>query len=322
MAFTLISAPDSVPTSTADWAKINNVLLTIGMALLSPARISGGKVIRGSVVHFAGAWYVTDSDTAISGTASNYVKLTNTAGTVTASYSASLTGVSWNKTWNGYYNASGEYFIFDTMKARGAGLISDVYGLALWQPQDAGMAKFLSSALTSSSLSVPITNGAGSGVKFKRTGPAGSTTKLGSHTNTVVISFSLSSLNGVIAPLGGFYIPLSWSVNTFQTLTVKVLEGSTELYSATHEASGSDFSSGSSVEFITPGGNVSGVARNFSVVFSASGGNGPGIRQSSLTASSYLFLQPPNPPSIIDTYAERIIGGIFDGKSVITEGFS
>lgn len=134
MAFTLISAPDNVPTSTADWSKINDVLLTIGLALLSPARISGGYVIRGSVVHFAGAWYVTDSDTAIGGSASEYVKLTNNAGTVSASYTSSLTGVSWNKTWNGYYSSGGEYFIFDVVKAYGAGLIADTNGLMFWKP--------------------------------------------------------------------------------------------------------------------------------------------------------------------------------------------
>lgn len=315
MAFTLISAPDSVPTSTADWAKINNVLLTIGMALLSPARISGGNVIRGSVVHFAGAWYVTDSDTAISGTASNYVKLTNTAGTVTASYSANLTGVSWNKTWNGYYNAGGEYFIFDVMKARGAGLISDTYGLTFWQPQDAGMAKFLGAALSPTNLTLPITNGSTSGVKYRRISSTSPTvTHSGDHTNTLVKTFTLSTLNGVTCSTPGIYVNFAYIVAPGQTVTIKVFEDSSEIYSATKTSSGGD------TPYISLSGSITGSARTFYVKFSASGGD-PGIRMSSLATYSYLYVQPSS-PTLSDIYAERIVGGIYDTESVITEDFS
>ena len=75
MALVLISGPDNAPSTTADWDKINDVLQTIGLDINSPVRISGSNILRGSVFFFAGAWYVATSDTAISGNATDYVRL-------------------------------------------------------------------------------------------------------------------------------------------------------------------------------------------------------------------------------------------------------
>lgn len=124
MALVLIPGPDNAPSATADWDKINDVLQTLGLDTSSPMRVKGTNIMRGSVIFFAGAWYVADSDTAISGSATNYVQLTNTAGTVTAAFVASLSGVTFNRTWNGWYDSSLRLYIFDEIKAHAATAIA------------------------------------------------------------------------------------------------------------------------------------------------------------------------------------------------------
>lgn len=124
MALVLIPGPDNAPSASNDWNKINNVLQTIGLDINSPKRI-GSKIPRGSVIFFAGAWYVADSDTAISGGGTNYIRLTNTAGVVTAEFVSSLDGVSFNRTWNGWYDSSMRLYLFDEVLAFADGLIPD-----------------------------------------------------------------------------------------------------------------------------------------------------------------------------------------------------
>ena len=73
------------------------------MGLINSTRVVGSNVKRGSVVFFAGgAWYVTDADTAISGTASIMSGLRIPAGVVAAAFVSSISTVSpFNRTWNG-----------------------------------------------------------------------------------------------------------------------------------------------------------------------------------------------------------------------------
>jgi len=124
MALVLIPGPDNAPSTVADWEKINNVLQTIGLDINSPTRISGSKILRGSVIFFAGAWYVADADTTITGNATDYVRLTNSAGTVTAAFVSSLSGVTFNRTWNGWYDSSMRLYLFDEIKAYAAGAVT------------------------------------------------------------------------------------------------------------------------------------------------------------------------------------------------------
>src|SRR5690554_322473 len=124
MALVLIPGPDNAPSTVADWEKINNVLQTIGLDINSPLRISGSNILRGSVIFFAGAWYVADSDTTITGSATDYVRLTNSAGTVTAAFVSSLSGVTFNRTWNGWYDSSMRLYLFDEIKAYAAGAVT------------------------------------------------------------------------------------------------------------------------------------------------------------------------------------------------------
>jgi hypothetical protein len=134
MALVLVPGPGNAPVTVEDWDKINNVLLAHGMNLLTPNRLKAGYIQRGSVVFFAGSWFVADADTAITGSATEYVMLTNTAGTITQEYVANLTGVSFNRTWNGYYDSSGRLYLFDAVKAYGAGAIGELATLADWIP--------------------------------------------------------------------------------------------------------------------------------------------------------------------------------------------
>jgi len=122
MALVLIPGPDNAPSASNDWNKINNVLQAIGLDTSSPLRI-GSTIPRGSVIFFAGAWYVADSDTAITGSGTNYVRLTNTSGVVTAEFVSSLSGVTFNKTWNGWYDSSMRLYLFDEVLAFASGLV-------------------------------------------------------------------------------------------------------------------------------------------------------------------------------------------------------
>lgn len=152
MALTLIGSPDNAPSTTADWDKVNDVLQTIGLDINSPVRISGSNILRGSVIFFAGAWYVATSDTAISGSATDYVRLTNSAGTVSAAFVSSLTGVTFNQTWNGWYDSSLRLFIFDEVKAYADGAIGTLKTVKNYRPSQ-NWSKAISRVLSATNLS-------------------------------------------------------------------------------------------------------------------------------------------------------------------------
>jgi len=123
MALVLIDSPGNFPADTTDWNKINSVFQAIGLGYLRPFMTSGAYVVKGSVLFYAGAWYVSDVDTAITETPSAYIKIINTAGVLSVEYATSLTGVAWNVDWGGWYDASNNYYIFDEVKAYAEGLL-------------------------------------------------------------------------------------------------------------------------------------------------------------------------------------------------------
>ena len=152
MALVLIESPDNAPSTTADWDKINDVLQTIGLDINSPVRISGSTILRGSVIFFAGAWYVATSDTAITGSATNYVRLTNNAGTITAAFVSSLSGVTFNKTWNGWYDSSLRLYLFDEIKAFADGAVTAPVTIRNYRPSQ-NWCKAISRVLSAVNLS-------------------------------------------------------------------------------------------------------------------------------------------------------------------------
>lgn len=127
MALVNIDDPGDAPVTIADWYKVNAVLQTIGNGMGGGSRVVGSVFPRGAVVFFAGSWYMADADTAISGTASKYVKITNIAGVLSLSFVADITGVTWNKQYQGYYDALGNMYLFDEVIAYGDGVIDTLY---------------------------------------------------------------------------------------------------------------------------------------------------------------------------------------------------
>lgn len=86
--------------------------------------IQGSNVVKGALFNIQGVLYTADSDTAITGTSSDFVKITPSGATATASYVASLAGVSWSDSHLGYYDASDNLYVFDERKAVAAGTLS------------------------------------------------------------------------------------------------------------------------------------------------------------------------------------------------------
>jgi hypothetical protein len=70
--------------------------------------------------------YRADADEAITGTASKYVRITPAGASASAAYVSSLAGVSWNNQYNGYYDASGNLYIFDESRALYDGAVATV----------------------------------------------------------------------------------------------------------------------------------------------------------------------------------------------------
>lgn len=144
MAISQVLGPGDNPETVADWQKITNIFQATWLRLTGALIVNGSSIMKGSAVNIGGAWYVATSDTAITGSASEYVKLTVSGSSVTAAFVANITGVNWNKEWNGWYDALGNYYIFDEVKAFGAGVISTMHSMAGWRPRNIESAKILS----------------------------------------------------------------------------------------------------------------------------------------------------------------------------------
>jgi len=114
-----IIAPSEVPISIDDWQHLIEIQNALLLAVQGVERVVGSNVVKGSVFLVGGATYLATDDTAISGDASQFVKLTPSVDglTLAPSFVANLTGVSWNSTYNGYYDASGNLYVFDELKA-------------------------------------------------------------------------------------------------------------------------------------------------------------------------------------------------------------
>lgn len=113
MAINRVDAPNPLPLTTADYQAQNNLIDTNFLTVNSPIEFGSGNIFKGAVLYVGGTTYIADSDTAITGTTSDYVKITPSGATASASYVVDLTGVSWNDTYNGYYDVSGNLYIFD-----------------------------------------------------------------------------------------------------------------------------------------------------------------------------------------------------------------
>lgn len=100
-----------------DWALNAAILAKAFQNDYSPLQVDSTNIPQGATFQVGGVIYYTASDTAITGTPSLYVKLTPNVGdsgaTLDAAFVANLSGVTWNKIYNGYYDVSGNLYIFD-----------------------------------------------------------------------------------------------------------------------------------------------------------------------------------------------------------------
>ena len=110
-----INSPLSSPVSLSDYQAQNALTAALMLGMQMPVGISGGNVLLGSLFYVGGALYKATSNTAITGASSDYVKLTPSAdgSELSASYVASLSGVTWNSVYKGYYDVDGNGYVFD-----------------------------------------------------------------------------------------------------------------------------------------------------------------------------------------------------------------
>lgn len=112
MAINRILGPNATPLAVPDYQAQNN----LQAAAFDGAGIvpfSGSAMTIGAVIRVGGTTYRVDTATAITGTPSDYVKITPSGdgSTASASFVASLSGVTWSSVNNGYYSGSNRILI-------------------------------------------------------------------------------------------------------------------------------------------------------------------------------------------------------------------
>jgi hypothetical protein len=117
MPLTLISDPNSLPTVQNDYVAQNNLIETMHLDPYKKFHIDfeNDVIPEGSIIYLGGSVLKAESDESIGGIKSDYVVIDHTSRT--ASYAASLSGVTWDDAYNGYYDAAGDLYIFDEATA-------------------------------------------------------------------------------------------------------------------------------------------------------------------------------------------------------------
>jgi hypothetical protein len=130
MALTRIDNPTpSAPAALADYVQILAVQMN---AILQALRNNShacidftANVARAGVVFYvAGVLYKAVTEQAIGGTPSKYVKIDPSGATASIDYVASLTGVTWSDEQSGYYDGSGNLYVFDEARAVYDGVVA------------------------------------------------------------------------------------------------------------------------------------------------------------------------------------------------------
>lgn len=118
MSINKVSSPQDPLVSTADWTNIKTLVEASHLGQELPVRVDydNDLILSGAIFCVGGSFYRATSNTAITGTKSRYVKLTVSGDTLIPSYVSSLSSVSWNDTYLGYYDVSGNFYIFDYSK--------------------------------------------------------------------------------------------------------------------------------------------------------------------------------------------------------------
>lgn len=129
MAWVRVTEPTDPVADDADWTDIKGwvqkLLLQVNGALIE--QNSDGDIEKGSLVYIGGTLYYNDADLTPSGTASLYIKISPSGATATAAYVSSLSGVSWNSEYCGWYDTSGNLYVFDEGWAFYIGQITELH---------------------------------------------------------------------------------------------------------------------------------------------------------------------------------------------------
>lgn len=128
MAINLITAPTSTGPSVFASPVINQLASLLDCINMG-AVVQDGYILEGAMFCIGGAMYLADSDTAISGTESNYVAVTASGSTATAAYVSSLSDVSYDAAYHGYFDTGGVLYLFDESDAINDGYITTDYAL-------------------------------------------------------------------------------------------------------------------------------------------------------------------------------------------------
>ena len=123
---TLVSAPTAISTTTFAQPSVNYVTDILN-AKYPRAIIKDGYILAGTLLSVQGSMYYADSDTAITGTESDYVEITVSSGVATAAYVSSLPTVTYDSEYGGYYDTSGNLYLFNELDAISDGYITDRY---------------------------------------------------------------------------------------------------------------------------------------------------------------------------------------------------
>jgi hypothetical protein len=134
MAINLLTAPTpAAPVSVADYVAQNELIEAGFLNGQNKINFDSDLILQGSIFQIGGAVYRADNDTAITGVASDYVKIVPAGATATAEYVSSLTGVTWDPAYNGYYDVGGNLYIFNEGKAMYSGEVASVFSRYLAQ---------------------------------------------------------------------------------------------------------------------------------------------------------------------------------------------
>lgn len=119
MALVRVPDPNDPGLSAADWTTFTTlvkrkILDTNGPL---PPQDSSGDIPKGFIAYIGGTLYYNNADLTPSGTPSRYIQITPSGATATAAYVANLSGVTWNSEYCGWYDVSGNLYVFDEVYA-------------------------------------------------------------------------------------------------------------------------------------------------------------------------------------------------------------
>ena len=126
MSIDRVDFPNAAPIDITDWEDIIDVAEFNTLGTHNPVDwdFAGNTVKQGVQIMIGGSIYLSTTSTAVTGTPSDFVKITPSGSTAAAAYVSSLSGVTWNSVWNFYEDGSGNAYLFNEAKQVAEGVVS------------------------------------------------------------------------------------------------------------------------------------------------------------------------------------------------------